>query len=266
MASATELQSTLGTASLTLKLRVMSLLASILLPALLLQSLAAGDAAFLRIDYPSAISIYESLLDKSPDNADLLWRLARVYVCQGDVVPFSEKENFYRKAEHYARRAVRADPNKAEAYTWLAAALGNLAMYYGGGAKVQLATEIKQVLDKAIALNPRDDVAYSILGSFYRSLATVSWFERQVANVFLGGLPEGGFAEAERALKKAIELSPNTMRHYFELGLLYLEHNRLKEAREAFEQAQQQPILVASDRQRLMQAKKMLAHINEQLR
>jgi len=230
------------------------------------QSISAGDEAFLKMDYPNAIAIYEAALEKSPDNADLLWRLARVYVCQGEVVPFSEKESFYRKAEHYARRAIRADSNKSEAYTWLAAALGNLAMYYGGGAKVQLVSEIKWALDKAIALNPKDDVAYSILGSFYRSLASVGWFERQVANVFLGGLPEGGFSEAEQALRKAIELSPKTMRHHYELGMLYMEHNRRSEARKAFEAAQQCPILIAGDRWRLSQVKKMIAYIDEQLR
>jgi len=229
------------------------------------QSISAGDEAFLKIDYPNAIAIYEAALEKSPDNADLLWRLARVYVCQGDVMPFAEKESFYRKAENYARRAIRADPNKGEAYTWLAAALGNLAMHYGGGAKVQLVSEIKQALDKAIALNPKDDVAYSILGSFYRSLASVGWFERQVANVFLGGLPAGGFSEAEKALQKAIELSPKTMRHHYELGMLYMENNRLKEARKAFETAQRCPILIASDRWRLNQVKKMMAYIDEQL-
>lgn len=231
-----------------------------------LQSFSAGDEAFLKIDYPNAIALYETALEKSPNDADLLWRLARVYVCQGDVVAFSEKESFYRKAEHYARRAIKANPNRGEAYTWLAAALGNLAMYYGGGAKVQLVTEIKQALDKAIALNEKDDVAYSILGSFYRSLANVGWFERQVANVFLGGLPEGGFAEAEKSFKKAIELSPITMRHHYELGLLYMDAGRLREARQAFENAQRCPALIASDRQRLAQIKKTLAYIDDQLR
>jgi tetratricopeptide (TPR) repeat protein len=109
-------------------------------------------------------------------------------------------------------------------------------------------------------------VAYSILGSFYRSLASVGWFERQVANVFLGGLPAGGVAEAEQALRKAIELSPKTMRHHYELGMLYMEHNRRSEARKAFEAAQQCPILIASDRWRLSQVKKMIAYIDEQLR
>ncbi|PIO48566.1 MAG: hypothetical protein CMR00_04545 [[Chlorobium] sp. 445] len=230
-----------------------------------LQSISVGDEAFAKIDYPSTITIYEAALEKSPNDAELLWRLARVYVCQGDVVAFSEKESFYRKAEHYARRAIKADPNKGEAYTWLAAALGNLALYYGGSAKVQLVVEIQRALNKAIALNEKDDVAYSILGSFYRSLANVGWFERQVANVFLGGLPEGGFAEAEKALKKAIELSPNTMRHHYELGLLYMDTRQLKEARKAFENAQRCPVLIASDRQRLTQIKKILAYIDEQL-
>jgi hypothetical protein len=48
--------------------------------------------------------------------------------------------------------------------------------------------------------------------------------------------------------------------------MLYMEHNRRSEARKAFEAAQQCPILIASDRWRLSQVKKMIAYIDEQLR
>jgi hypothetical protein len=44
-----------------------------------------------------------------------------------------------------------------------------------------------------------------------------------------------------------------------------MENNRLKEARKAFETAQRCPILIASDRWRLNQVKKMMAYIDEQL-
>ena len=72
-------------------------------------------------------------------------------------------------------------------------------------------------------LKPDDDIAYTILGSFYRALGNVSWIERQLASVFLGNLPDGGYPEAEVALKKAIALAPGTLRHRQELGMLYID-------------------------------------------
>ena len=45
--------------------------------------LAAGDDAFFRMDYPEAVEFYTVALGDHPDDPDILWRLARVYVCNG---------------------------------------------------------------------------------------------------------------------------------------------------------------------------------------
>jgi tetratricopeptide (TPR) repeat protein len=229
-----------------------------------LQTVVEGDSAFNKINYPAAISIYEAVLEKTP-TAAVMWRLARVYVCAGDVAAQSEREAFYQKAEGYARRCVEQNPALSDGHTWLAAALGNLALYKGGNEKIKLSTEIKQAADRALQLNPKDDIAYSILGSFYRSLGGVGWFERQMAGVFLGGLPDGGYTESETALKKAIDLSPRTMRHHYELGLLYIDWNRLADARAALQKAQQCPVMIAADKLHLAQIRKLLGYIDQQL-
>ncbi len=230
------------------------------------QTVNEGDEAFNKLNYPAAIAIYEALIEKSPTDAAALWRLARVYVCAGDVAAQSEREAFYQKAADYARRSIQANPSVGDAHTWLAAALGNLALFKGGSEKVKLSAEVKQEIDKALQLNNKDDVAYSILGTFYRSLGGVGWLERQMAGIFMGGLPDGGYAEAETALKKAIELAPKTMRHHYELGLLYIDLNRLEEARASLKKAQELPIVIAADKPRLAQIKKLLGYIDQQLR
>jgi tetratricopeptide (TPR) repeat protein len=123
-------------------------------------------------------------------------------------------------------------------------------MFEGSKAKVRLCTEIKQELERAIALNPYDDVAFSVLGSFYKALGDVSWFERQLAGLFLGSLPEGGYDESEHALKRAIALAPEVIRHHFELGMLYIELERNEESLVEFRQVLSLPLLLASDTSR----------------
>jgi tetratricopeptide (TPR) repeat protein len=98
-------------------------------------------------------------------------------------------------------------------------------------------------------------VAYSILGSFYRALGNVSWLERTLADLFLGGLPEGGYEDSEAALHRAIRLAPDNMRHHFELGLLYMNWERPADAQRAFAQAAACPVLVARDRSRQTRAR-----------
>jgi len=127
-------------------------------------------------------------------------------------------------------------------------------MFEGSKAKVRLCTEIKQELDRAIELNPRDDVAFSVLGTFYKTLGDVSWFERQLAALFLGGLPEGGYDESEHALKRAIALAPDVIRHHFELGTLYMVLERNEEALKEFQHVLSLPLLLASDTSRQVSA------------
>jgi tetratricopeptide (TPR) repeat protein len=193
-----------------------------------------GDEAFALIDYSSARASYEAALQRAPDDPQLLWRLARLEVCIGDVAPRKERRPYYDAAESYARACVARDSTLALGHTWLAAALGNVAMFEGSKVKVRLSREIKEELDTALRLDPNDDVAWSVLGSFYRALGKISWIERQLAEIFLGGVPSGGFEESEHALKTAVALAPTIVRHRFELGVLYAEMDREEEAREEF--------------------------------
>lgn len=206
-----------------------------------------GDDAFAVRDYEAARERYLTYLGRGGDSAEVYWRLSRVTVCAGDVAPEDQRESYYQRASEYAARAITINPGLAQGYSWRAASLGSLAMYVGGKTKVRLSREIKQDLDRAIALDPRDDIAYSILGSFYLALENVSWIERQLASVFLGGLPEGGIEDAEKALLKALEIAPTVIRHQYEIGMVYREQGREDEARKAFEKVLNLPVVLASD-------------------
>lgn len=224
----------------------------------------AGDGEFARLEYARAEETYDSALASTADSAQYLWRLSRLYVCQGDMAPHEKKEETYRQAVVYAERCILADSTVAQGHTWKAAALGNIAMFEGSKGKVRLCNEIKRELDCAIALDSLDDVAWSILGSFYLALGRVGWIERQIANVFLGSLPDGGYAEAEAALRRAIAIAPGIVRHRFELGLVLEEEGRKKEAIDAFRTAAGLPTTVASDPRTKERALRTAAKLEEE--
>jgi tetratricopeptide (TPR) repeat protein len=212
------------------------------------EQIVSGDSAFTQLRYTEAREQYLGELRTAPRNAAVLWRMARLMNVSAGTTTGEEKHDGYREAERYARECVAADSTVAEGHTWLAVSLGNLAMFEGSKAKIRLANEIKRELDRALVLNPNDDIAYSILGSFYRALGNVSWIERQLAAVFLGTLPSGGFPEAEAALKHAIALAPGVLRHRYELGLLYADWGKDEDARRELQECLRLPPLLASDR------------------
>ena len=220
---------------------------------------AQGDGAFARIEYPAAITLYQEALARHPAEPELLWRLARVSVCLAEVSEGEPRMKLLAGAEQYARACIAADSGVSEGHTWLAGALGYIALEEGTEQKLETSRELEREAQRAVQLNPADDAALSILGSFYRALGNVGWLERALASLFVGQVPRGGYEEAESALKKAVAIAPEIMRHRYELGILYIDMGRKEDARRALEAAAALPVRTAIDRPRLEKIKELLA-------
>jgi tetratricopeptide (TPR) repeat protein len=219
-------------------------------------AIAMGDKYFTLMRYRDAIAWYN--LDSS--KAEAQWKIAKANICYGDVAVSTEKEHYFRAAEKAAKRCISIDPLNSNGYTWRAAALGNIAMYEGSTARVKLCNSIKADVLKAIELNPKDDIAYSILGSLYREIGNISWLEKKLAMTFIGKIPEGGYVESEQSFNKAIAINTQLMRHWYELGLLYTYWGKKEKAVIAFRRAKTCPVLIASDKNKLVEIEKRISN------
>lgn len=218
-------------------------------------AIANGDKHFVLMRYRDAIAWYN--LDSS--KAEAQWKIAKSNICYGDIAPDAEKEQYFRAALKAANRSIGLEPLNGNGYTWRAAAFGNIAMYEGGASRVKLCNSIKADALKAIQLNPNDDIAYSILGSLYREIGNISWVEKKLAMTFIGKIPDGGYVESEKSFNKAIAINPQLMRHWYELGLLYTYWDKDEKAIAAFKQAKTCPVLIASDKNKLIEIEKKLS-------
>lgn len=223
-----------------------------------------GDAAFYSIAYGEAARCYQQGLQAAPDDCALLWRLARVSVCMAEVEDdAAQRKVLLQQGEDAARRCIALDSSRAEGHTWLAGALGYRALDAGMGEQVKISQELVVETAAAIRLDPTNDAAWSIRGSFYRALGNVGWVKRQLAAMLLGAIPQGGFPEAETALTTAIRLAPDIMRHHYELGVLYLDMGRNEDARGALRKASVLEIRTAIDKPRKEKALKLLGELEE---
>jgi hypothetical protein len=134
-------------------------------------------------------------------------------------------------------------------------------MYEGSRTKIYLLTEIRNELDTALALNPKDYIAYSILGSLYRELGHISWLERNLALTFIGKIPERGYKDSKNSFTEAILIAPDVMRNWFELGVLYQYWNKSDSFIYAFNRAKACPIIISSDKNRLINIEKYMKNI-----
>lgn len=197
-----------------------------------------ADRLFDRNDFDTARRLLERALTEHPGDAEILWRLANHAINDGDAAENEERqEKLFRTAVSYAERAVKADARNAMARAFLAASFGSYAMYAGGEEKVKLANRIRDELDATLKMDPDNQVAHTIYGTWHREVAEVSWIERKLANLFLGSMPDGSLDRSIWHLKKAIEVAPTVLRHRFELGLSYIAADREREAAAAFRAA-----------------------------
>jgi len=222
-----------------------------------------ADLEFASMNYGRARVIYDSLLANSKDSAIVLWKLARACICEGDISSPQKKIRLYGEAQRFAVRSVRADSLSSDGHTWLAASIGNIAMFEGGKKKIQLCHVIKREIDRALALNPNNALAYSILGSFYKALGDVTWIERQLAAIFLGELPDGGYDESVIAFKRAIELAPNVIRNHYELGKVYMLEGKDGEAMMEIRRALSLPIRIGMDREMQRSAAELIEGLKQ---
>ena len=174
------------------------------------------------LDCFAAIPRYEEILKRNPGDYNALWNLARCYSEQAMLVDIENvSEGYLHKAIDYGRKAVSLNEKGYEGHLYLAEALGILLKYEGPVDRVRLVRAVKKEAETAIELQPRHYRAYLILGMWHRKVEGASWLEKKLADIFLGGVPKSSLKEAEKNLKKSIELKDNFPKTHYELAMVY---------------------------------------------
>lgn len=185
--------------------------------------MAKGDTAYAQFDNKLALENYQKVLTINPDNYEANWKSARAYIDIGeDLEDEDARAEYYRNAEKFARNAVHNNEVKSNGHLFLSIALGRVALDAGAKQRIKMSKEIKIEADLAVKYNEQNDLAYHVLGRWNRKISNLSWIEKGFADMFLGGVPEDASNEAAIAnFQKAIEIKPEYINHYLELGITY---------------------------------------------
>ena len=194
--------------------------------------IAKGDTYYLKLQAAEALKYYLPAEKLEPNNVRLLVRMSREYRhLMSDATQTEQKLNLGSTAIDYAKRAATLEPNDPEAQLAVAISYGKLEPLQGNRQKFEASRIIKNAADKVIKLDPSSDLGWHVLGRWHMALAEVNSFERALAQVTYGKLPESTYEEAASCFEKAIELNPNRLMHYIELGRVYAHLGRTDEAR-----------------------------------
>jgi tetratricopeptide (TPR) repeat protein len=192
----------------------------------------AADVHDQKFDAKEALALYRAAEKLDPKDFRILTRIARQYRhLMADAGSKEEKTRLGYMALEYSKRAAALGPNDAEAQLSVAISYGKLLPILGKKEQVDASPRIKASVDRALALDPRNDLAWHILGRWHRVLADVTGVKRVLAGALYGGLPTGSYDEAIRSLQKAIALNGTRLMHQIELGRIYAQMGRKEDAR-----------------------------------
>ncbi|XP_012679614.2 regulator of microtubule dynamics protein 1 [Clupea harengus] len=148
---------------------------------------------------------------KSSDDAEFLWRLARA--CRDlsllSHVGAEQKKQLTYEALEYASRALEKNDACFAAHKWYAVCLSDVGDYEGVKVKIGNSYIIKEHLERAVELNPKDATSLHILGYWCYAFAELPWYQRKVAAMIFASPPTATFEEALVFFQKAEEVDPN---------------------------------------------------------
>jgi tetratricopeptide (TPR) repeat protein len=192
-----------------------------------------GKAFEQKFQANDALTSYLAAEKLEPKNPELLVRIARQYRwLMTDAPAKEEKLRLGHIGLDYSMRAAACGRKDCDAQLAPAITLGKMLPYLPSKEQVSASPRIKESVDKALQLDPSNDTAWHILGRWHRVLADVNIVKRTMAGLLYGSLPKGSINEAEHAMQKAIELNPNRLMHYIELGRIYAQMGRTDDARQ----------------------------------
>lgn len=209
--------------------------------------LQMGDEAYASFDDQKALEHYLEALKLEPKNYEALWKASRAYVDIADLIRASEKDardrqmKMYVEATSLARKAVAVNPDDTWGHFQLAAANGKRLLMLGKKEQIDASKEVRDEIEKAIALDPSNHLAYHAFGRWHRRMAEIGGAKRFFGSIVYGSIPKGSFQESEKYLRKAVEIKPDFINHYLELGRTLLALDKYSQAAEAFEKCLELP-------------------------
>lgn len=179
-----------------------------------------------------ALAYYQQAEAIAPDNASVLIGMARMNsYLMSDAVAKDKQLKLGQQALQYAQRAVQASPRNSEAHLALAVCLGKLLPLQDTRQKLESSRAVKEAVDKALALDPNNDLGWHLLGRWHQELAGIGGARRALARLIYGTVPDASYEESARCLEKALALNPQRLMHAVELGRTYAMMRREDEAR-----------------------------------
>jgi tetratricopeptide (TPR) repeat protein len=206
-----------------------------------------------------ALQLLKTTEQSDPDNPEILYRISNV---NSDLVEVTSDEKqkgaFAQAALKYAKRAVEKAPNSSDAHLSLAIASGKITDFVDNRTKMEYSRVIEGEAQKAVQLNPKNDLAYLVLARWNFEMSNLNPILRGIAQVLYGQVPASSQEKAIEYFKKAISIAPNRIAHHFGYAQALDRMGKKEEARAEYRKVLQLTATGREDREDQKEAAKAL--------
>src|SRR5687768_5420337 len=215
-----------------------ALLASVVRAQSPAEHIALGDSLYAQFKPDEALPHYIAAVGADSSNYEALWKAARSEIDLAEAERDGARRDRYSKSgEALSRRAIRVNPQDAEAHFHLARALGRRALSVGVRDRIKFATEVRAEALEALRHNATHPGALHVMGVWNAEVMRLNGVSRFLAKNVLGGkvFGEASWAQAISYMERAVAVDPDRIVHRLDLGKIYLDRGDKAKARTQLE-------------------------------
>jgi len=200
--------------------------------------IALGDSAYVRFKPDEALTHYLAAIGPDSSNYEALWKAARSEIDLAEAEKDESRRNQFSIAgEALARRAIKVNPQDADAHFHLARALGRRALSVGVRDRVKFGTDVRAEALAALQLDPNHAGALHVMGVWNAEVMRLNGIQRFFAKNVLGGrvFGEASWDKAVSYMERSVAADPDRIVHHLDLGKIYADVGDKAKARTQFE-------------------------------
>jgi hypothetical protein len=200
--------------------------------------IALGDSAYAHFKPDEALTHYLAAVGPDSSNDEALWKAARSEIDLAEAEKDEGRRNQFSVAgERLARRAIKVNPQDAEAHFHLARALGRRALSVGVRDRVKFGTEVHDEAMAALRLDPNHPGALHVMGVWNAEIMRLNGIQRFFAKNVLGGrvFGEASWDKAVSYMERSVAVDPDRIVHHLDLGKIYADVGDKAKARTQLE-------------------------------
>jgi tetratricopeptide (TPR) repeat protein len=207
-----------------------------------------------------ALEIFKDVLKEDPENYKALWNTSllttRKYYRVDDE---DEQLEGFKEALEIAEKTLDLYPDKGHSHYVYAVAKGRYADLEGTRDMIEASHDIGEHVEKATDLIPDYAPVWHLYGVWHSDIANVNSAERAAARLVSEGLPdEAEEDKAEKYLKKAIDMMPESILFRVDLAKHYRDIGEDEKAIEVLEEASTMEVKMMDDNDKKEEAKELL--------